>query len=111
MYDEDIVGELTPPEDKRRIENVDNSILEAIEERGISYPAEIVGDTGISRQTVFDHLRHLCHDGKIERVMLRKHVPDDLKKRLQELWDIGMKGGMIKHMSWYRLSVTHKEKK
>lgn len=98
-----------PPEEKRKEAGIDTSIIEAVRDRKISYPAEIVGDTGINRQTCFDHIRHLAKKGTLERVTMKMHVPDELKARLQELWDMGLKGGMIKRMSWYR--VVKQEKK
>jgi len=101
MEQTDLMGELTPPHERRKAEGIDASILEAIKERKISYPAEIVGDTGINRQTVFDHVRMLARKGNIERVYLHQRVPELLKERLEELWSIGLKGAQIKRMSWY----------
>jgi predicted DNA-binding protein YlxM (UPF0122 family) len=108
MTEKNILDELTPPEEKREHGKIDASIIEVVKDRKISYPAEIAGDTGISRQTCFDHIRHLAKQGKLERVSMRMFVPDELKERLQELWDMGLKGGMIKRMSWYRIPDAKK---
>jgi len=106
MVQSNLLEELTPPGEREELKNVDASIIEAVAERKISYPAEIVGDTGINRQTVFDHIRWLAKEGKLERVCMKQFVPDELKGRLQELWDCGLKGGMIKRMTWYKVAVV-----
>ena len=111
MEQKNILGELTPPGERKAEKNIDKSILESIEDRKITYPAEVVGDTGINRQTVFDRLRYLSKEGKIERVALRRKVPDELKGRLEELWDLGLKGQMIRRMSWYKLNDLKEEGK
>lgn len=100
--------ELTPPGELVEKSSIDRSILDAVRQRKISYPAEIVGDTGINRQTVFDHVRMLERQGKLKRVLLHQFVPDEMKARLQELWDLGLKGKMIKRMSWYVVSSDGK---
>jgi len=103
MDEEKILEELTPPEERKRFHNVNRCILEAVAKRGISYPSEIVGDTELSRQTVFDHIRILTNRGKLVRVSLKDGIPDDLRNRLLELWERGLKGGMLRRMSWYRV--------
>ena len=110
MVEFDILGELTPPDERDKAAGVDASILEAVAERKISYPAEIVGDTGINRQTVFDHVRMLAKAGRLKRVILQRSVPVEMTERLSELWDLGLKGKMIKRMSWY-VVVDHGGKK
>lgn len=110
MDEDKVLEELTPPLERGIKLNVDTSILEAVAERGISYPSEIVGDTGISRQTAYDHIRHLEKTGKLERIFMHKHVPDELKARLSELWDMGLKGNALKRMSWYRVKEGKKSK-
>lgn len=107
----DVLAELTPPKERFEAASVDASILEAVEMRRISYPAEIVGDTGVNRQTVFDHVRKLVREGRLERVFLQRSVPDEMKDRLPELWEMGLKGQMIKRMSWYRVVADGKGKK
>jgi hypothetical protein len=107
----DILGELTPPKERFEAASVDASIIDAVQMRKISYPAEIVGDTGINRQTVFDHVRGLVRSGRLERVFLQRTVPDEMKERLTELWEMGLKGAMIKRMSWYRVVSDGKSKK
>jgi predicted ArsR family transcriptional regulator len=110
MAEMSILDELTPPEDRIKSVGVDKSILEAVAERKISYPAEIVGDTGINRQTVFDHVRQLVKAGKLERVYLHNSVPDVMKGRISELWEMGLKGAMIRRMSWYKLVDDDRKK-
>lgn len=103
MVEKSILEELTPPGERHIKADVDASILEAVAERKISYPSEIVGDTGINRQTVYDHIRHLAKEGKLERIFMHKFVPEELKGRLHEFWDMGLKGNALKRMSWYRV--------
>ena len=104
MVEETIGDILSPPEERIRKAGIDDAILEVVADRKISYPSEIIGDTGISRQAVYDHVRYLAKTGKLERVVMKKFVPDELKERLQELWDMGLMGGAIRRMSWYRVS-------
>lgn len=111
MSGEDVLMELTPPGELVEKAGIDRSILESISMRKISYPAEIVGDTGINRQTVFDHLRFLERSGKVKRVLLARFVPDEMKERLPELWELGLKGKMIKRMTWYTLVNGDESKK
>jgi hypothetical protein len=111
MSADELLGELTPPGERFKSAGVDASILEAVELRKISYPAEIVGDTGVNRQTVFDHIRGLVKAGRLERVFLQRTVPEIMKNRLPELWEMGLKGAMIKRMSWYRVVDHGKGKK
>lgn len=105
-----MLGELTPPKERFEAASVDASILEAVATRKISYPAEIVGDTGVNRQTVFDHVRMLERQGRLTRVFLHRSVPDEMKERLPELWELGLKGKMLKRMTWY-VVVDHVAKK
>jgi len=105
MIQANIVDELSPPKEYKADEGVEGAIVRAVMDRCISYPAEIVADTGLSRQTVFDKIRIMKNQGFLERVFLKQFVPDLLKSRLQELWDMGLKGNMIKRMSWYTVTV------
>jgi len=111
MVEDDVLSELTPPKERFEAASVDASILEAVEMRKISYPAEIVGDTGVNRQTVFDHIRGLVRVGRLQRVFLQRSVPEEMKERLNELWEMGLKGAMIKRMSWYVVVKDGKGKK
>lgn len=111
MVEQSLLEELTPPGERHLKADVDASILEAIAERKISYPSEIVGDTGINRQTVYDHIRHLAKEGKLEKIFMRLYVPEELKERLQEFWDMGLKGNALKRMSWYRVTDGTKKEK
>jgi len=103
MKEQSLLEELTPPGERNIKANVDTSILDAIAERKISYPSEIVGDTGISRQTCYDHIRHLAKEGKLERIFMHRNVPEELTGRLEEFWSMGLKGNQLKRMSWYRV--------
>ena len=73
-----------------------------IDEFKITYPNEIVTHTGISQQTVLGRLGYLRNQGVIERVVLGLRPSDEFKARLPGLWDQGLKGKMLKRMSWYR---------
>jgi len=84
--------------------DADERILKVIGEKGVSYPAEIVGLSGLSRQTVFDRLFRLKEEGRVRRVNTNVlSPPEKLKKRLPELWSLGLRGGQIRRMSWYEL--------
>lgn len=102
-----------PPENNIKQEKAEELILLVIEEKKISYPAEIVGETGISRTLVFDKLAHMRKERKIEKINLynTKEPPEELMERRQELWDMGLKGGMLRRMSWYRIPKDKKEGK
>lgn len=93
-----------PPSDLAEKKKTRERILKVLEEKKISYPAEIVAMTGMNRQTVFDNLAQMVYDKSIERVKVTAHkCPLLLRNRLNELWDIGLKGGAIRRMSWYKL--------
>lgn len=95
------LDEWLPPEDRGKKQATDVLILRAIGELGIAYPAEIVGETGVNRQTVFDRLCRLRHEGLVEKVVLGREPPEVMKKRLPVLWEQGIKGNLLKRMSWY----------
>lgn len=99
----------TPPDERKEKLKTDEMILETIRELKITYPAEIVGMTGLSRQTIFDRLHYLRTHGKIERVILQRSPPADLEARLPQLWDLGLRSAMIKRMTWYRLSEVKED--
>lgn len=109
MCVKDEVDWTIPPEDQQRRLDTDERILEVFKDLKISYPAEIVGETGLSRVTVYDRLRFLRHQGKLERVKIGMSPPDELRRRLPELWEMGLKGSMIKRMSWYRVAEGKKK--
>jgi hypothetical protein len=92
-----------PPGDRKSRASTDESILNVLRDLKISYPAEIVGFTGFSRQTVFDRLFYLKTRGIVEKVRLGNKAPPDIKARLPDLWDQGIKGASLKRMSWYRI--------
>ena len=94
---------LLPPDERSKKADTDETILNAIREFGVSYPAEIVGETGLSRQTVFDRLCYLRRHGVIEKLDLRHGAPDVLKERLPDLWVQNIKGNRIRMMSFYVL--------
>lgn len=99
-----------PPDERERHKKTDKMILFALEQKKITYPAEIVAETGLSRQTVFDRLAYMSKSGMVERVNVINHKPPkELTDRLNELWILGLKGNSIRRMSWYRLK--EKEKK
>ena len=96
---------LRPPEEYEEEMNYESIILEFVKKKGCSYPAEIMRELGISKDTVYLKLFKL-----VKEDWLMKHnlygtfmVPSWLKPRLQELWDDGKKGDSIRHMSWYTL--------
>jgi hypothetical protein len=100
----DVEDWMSPVDDRVKQTSSDNSILLAIKEVGIAYPAEIVGMTGLSRQTVFDRLCYLRTQGVIERVVLGRSPPEDMLVRLPALFELGVKGATLKRMSWYRIA-------
>ena len=101
------IDDWTRPKDELQcISNNDELILKAIKEAGITYPAEIVGMTGLSRQTIFDRLCFLKTQGIIERVTLGREPPEKMKPRLTYLFEQGIKGKLLKRISWYQL-VEH----
>jgi hypothetical protein len=102
---------MNPADERVKASRSDDSILLAIKEVGVAYPAEIVGMTGLSRQTVFDRLCYLKTQGVIERVILGHSPPDDMKARLPLLFEMGIKGALLKRMSWYRLVKHEADKK
>jgi len=103
MDEKKLLEELIPPEERKKKWSTDRLILEAVAKKGISYPSEIVAITGYSRQTVLDHIRMLVYRGKLEKVMIHNRIPDELQKRLPELWEQGLKGGTLRRMSWYKV--------
>jgi len=100
-----------PPVEKAGKKTTDEAILRVLKDLKISYPNEIVSHTGISLQTVLGRLGWLRSQGLVERVEILRWCPDELKARLQSLWAMGLKGGTIKRMSWYRLVVKDEPKK
>jgi hypothetical protein len=95
-----------PPVDPSAKLNTDGEILRVIREFKVSYPAEVVVNTGFSQQTVLSRLGFLKVQGVIERVEIGMRCPEDLKARLPGLWAAGLKGATLRRMSWYRL-VDH----
>jgi len=100
-----------PPGDTAGKKTSDEEILRVLKELKVSYPSEIVSRTGISLQTVLGRLGWLRTQGIVERVEITRWCPDDLKARLPELWALGLKGGTIRRMSWYRLVDHEADKK
>ena len=92
-----------PPEDKKAGADLEDQILEVIKDHGCSYPAEIAGELGKSKDTIYLRLRHMAHLGTIKKVDLARLTspPSWLKPRMSELWARGIKGDVIKRMSWY----------
>jgi predicted transcriptional regulator len=111
VVDLEIEDWMNPVDDRVKATSSDNSILLAIKEVGIAYPAEIVGLTGLSRQTVFDRLCYLKAQGVIERVALGRSPDPDMAARLPRLFELGIKGAMLKRMSWYRVVKHEADKK
>ena len=96
---------LRPPSDYDADVNYESVIFEFVKKKGCSYPAEIMRELGINKDTVYLKLFKLVKDD-----WLMKHnlygtfkVPSWLKPRLKELWNDGKKGDSIRHMSWYTL--------
>jgi len=106
MTDDIMENWAIPPEDRIEEKNGRKLILECIKQKGITYPAEITMITGLSRQSVFDYLAKLSYSGEIKRLDIAtcRNPPRALKRRLPELWAMGLKGNALKRMSWYRLS-------
>jgi len=96
---------LRPPSEYEADVNYESVIIEFVRKKGCSYPAEIMRELGISKDTVYLKLFKL-----VKEDWLMKHnlygtfkVPSWLKPRLKELWNDGKKGDSIRHMSWYTL--------
>lgn len=100
-----------PPGKSAGKKTTDDEILRVLKELKVSYPSEIVANTGISLQTILGRLGWLKTQGLIERVEIERWCPDDLKARLPKLWNLGLKGGTIKRMSWYRVVDNGAEEK
>ena len=94
-----------PPDERGRHVGSEKLIIMCIKDKKITYPAEIVAETGFSRQTVFDRLAHMRTRGDIKRVNITTlKPPEELRERLPELWALGLKGDAIKRMSWYMIN-------
>lgn len=100
-----------PPEERRQKMSNETRVYESIKERGVTYPNEIMEDTAMGRQVIYDHLRILKGKGKIEKIVFGEYPPDDVKARLPDLWAQGIKGGAIRRMSWYRLIKDNGDEK
>ena len=100
-----------PKKELIKKETVIDSIYTAIKEQKITYPAEIVGITGLNRQTVFDKLAYMTRRNMVEKidVSTKREPPEKLKERLPELWGKGLKGEVIRRMSWYQINDGVKE--
>jgi len=94
-----------PPEQSEQEDLKASEILEIIREKGCSYPAEICGETDISKDTVYRKLRFLTKQGVVERMSLEgsDKVPDWLRDRIPGLWSRGLKGDAIRRLTWYRV--------
>lgn len=109
----DINTDLYPPEQKEEIEKqftARERLLLFIKEKEITYPQEIINETGIHRNTVYDTLAKLEFDKLIEKIQLQNFTssPEAFKKRIKTFWDRGLKGGTLKRMSFYILSKDTK---
>ena len=93
----------SPPSERLVKTSTDDLIIEVLRELKISYPNEIAAQTGYSQQTVLARLAFLRVHGVVERVMLGRSPPDELKARFNELWELGLKGARIKMCAWHRL--------
>lgn len=93
----------SPPQDKNEADDRADAILELIREKGCSFPAEIMGELDISKDTIYRKCRYLEKQGLIKRMALFgvDKVPDWLQPRIKELWARGIKGDKIRYMTWY----------
>ena len=109
----DSVNWLIPPEERKASKDKTRFILDIVKDKKITYPAEITMITGFSRQTIFDKLAKLTYAGVLEKIDIAtiRTPPEELKRRLPELWATGLKGNSIKRMSWYRMAKEVKESK
>lgn len=107
---EEMNGDWTlPPEDRILKQKTEELILEVIKDKKISYPAEICGETGLSRTTVFDKLSYMKTQGKLLKINLTNmKPPKELLDRRASLWTDGIKGDMIRRMSWYMINPDYK---
>lgn len=98
------VGFNPPVREDEADEKVD-MILDLIKLKGCSYPAEIMGELDISKDTIYRKCRFLERNGIIKRMSLAgiERVPDWLQPRINELWARGIKGDKIRRMTWYKL--------
>jgi len=82
--DEETENWLIPPEDRAESKNKTKFILDVIQDKKITYPAEITMITGFSRQTIFDKLAKLTYSGVLEKIDIAtiRTPPEELKKRL-----------------------------
>jgi hypothetical protein len=110
---EDIVEEdpFSPPMEKQMKTSTDDLILTIIKELKISYPNEIASHTGFTQQTVLARLAFMRVHGLVERVNIGKHPPEDLKARLPQLWEVGLKGAQIRRCAWHRVKEDGESKK
>jgi len=97
-----------PPEDRHAEKNGRRLVVECIKQKGISYPSEITMITGLSRQSVFDYLSKLHYTKQLIKIDIAtcRNPPPMLKRRLPELWAMGLKGNALKRMSWYMLASS-----
>jgi len=94
-----------PPEDYDTGVNYDKVICDLVKKKGCSYPAEIMRETGICKDTMYVHLYQLTKEKWLEKHNLagRMRIPSWLKPRIKELWGMNIKGDRIKGMAWYTL--------
>lgn len=92
-----------PPEEYDTGMNYNSIIYDFVKKKGCSYPAEIMREVGISKDTLYAHLFELT-----KKEWLVKHnlagmftVPAWLKPRVKEMWSMNIKGDRIKGMAWY----------
>ena len=85
--------------------NYNKVICDLVKKKGCSYPAEIMRETGIAKDTLYVHLYQLVKEKWLEKHNLagRMRVPSWLKSRIKELWGMNIKGDRIKGMAWYTL--------
>ncbi|MEA3222768.1 MAG: hypothetical protein U9P49_06345 [Thermodesulfobacteriota bacterium] len=95
-----------PPQEYDEGVNYNKIICDFVAKKGCSYPAEMMRELGIYKDTLYVHLAQLVRDNWLEKHSLggMNKAPSWLKHRLQELWDMNIKGDRIKMMAWYTLS-------
>ena len=77
-------------------------ILQFIREKVITYPNEIRRALGLSKDRVYDLLWELEREGKVKRHAVPMEPCECFKKRLPELWKMGIRGRkMFQIISWY----------
>jgi len=95
-----------PPEEYDTGMNYDSLIYDFVKKKGCSYPAEIMRELGISKDTLYTHLFQLVKkDWLVKHNLAGKYlVPDWLRPRVKEMWSMNIKGDRIRGMAWYTLS-------